>query len=322
MTGSGMNDGVRARSLAYVAFTLPELSRAHGFLLDFGFRDAGMAEGALHMAGHGREPFLYRATEGEPGFAGLAFSVAGEAALETLAARAGAEVEPLDAPGGGHRVRLIDPDGFVVDAVAGQGDADPGSARPVNGWNSASAKSRIGSAKRLDASPAHVERLGHVVLGVSDFARSQAWYKGHFGLLTSDEIAAEDGDATGAFLRLDLGEEPTDHHSLFLAQSSGPPAFRHAAFEVRDMDDLMAGHDHLAARGHRSAWGVGRHVLGSQVFDYWFDPWGHMLEHWTDGDLFTAADRPNVATQSDLHSVQWGPAFPADIFARGPEGAA
>lgn len=307
--------GVRASDVAYVAFALPDLARARDFLRDFGFRDAGMADGVLHMAGHGGQPFIYRAEAGAPGFAGLAFSVDGPDELATLAAMAGAEVEPLDAPGGGHRVRLTDPDGFAVDAVAGRRDGEPGARRSVSDWNSASAKPRIGSAKRLDASPAHVERLGHIVLGVSDFARSEAWYKRHFGLLTSDEIATDDGGAMGAFLRLDRGDEPTDHHSLFLAQVPGKPGFRHAAFEVRDMDDLMTGHDHLAAQGHRAAWGVGRHVLGSQVFDYWFDPWGHMLEHWTDGDLFTASDAPNIATQSELHKVQWGPAFPADIFA-------
>ncbi len=306
---------VRARSVAYVAFTLPDLARARDFLRDFGFRDAGMADGALHMTGYGPEPFVYRACEGAPGFAGLAFSVGDLGELATLAAMTGAEIEPLDAPGGGCRVRLTDPDGFAVDAVAGRQDGELGTRRPVKDWNTASAKPRIGSAKRLDASPAHVERLGHVVLGVSDFSRSQAWYKRHFGLLTSDEIATDDGGTMGAFLRLDLGDAPTDHHSLFLAQVAGPPGFRHAAFEVWDMDDLMTGHDFLAGRGHRAAWGVGRHVLGSQVFDYWFDPWDHMLEHWTDGDLFTANDAPNIATQSELHKVQWGPDFPAVIFA-------
>jgi hypothetical protein len=40
-----------------------------------------------------------------------------------------------------------------------------------------------------------------------------------------------------------------------------------------------------------------------------------MLEHWTDGDLFTARDRPNIASKQDLHKVQWGPDFPAAIFA-------
>ena len=31
----------------------------------------------------------------------------------------------------------------------------------------------------------------------------------------------------------------------------------------------------LAARGYPHAWGVGRHILGSQIFDYWRDPFGH-----------------------------------------------
>ena len=35
-------------------------------------------------------------------------------------------------------------------------------------------------------------------------------------------------------------------------------------------------------------WGIGRHVLGSQLFDYWFDPDGFEYEHYTDGDVFTA----------------------------------
>ena len=305
----------RAVEVAYVAFNLPDLDRARAFLLDFGMVDAGVADDALHMKGHGQDAFLYRATRGEPGFAGMAFAVRDEAELHRLADLGGTSVEPLVAPGGGHRVRLTDPDGFAIDAVAGrQGHARYAPADAEH-WNAASAKTRVRAAKRLETGPAHVGRLGHVVLGVTDFARSEAWYKAHFGLLTSDEIAAEDGGRMGAFLRLDLGDEPTDHHSLFLAQTDGPPGFRHAAFEVRGMDDLMAGHEHLKRRGREAAWGVGRHLLGSQVFDYWLDPWGHMLEHWTDGDLFTARDRPNIASKQDLHTVQWGPDFPAAIFA-------
>jgi hypothetical protein len=79
------------------------------------------------------------------------------------------------------------------------------------------------------------------------------------------------------------------------------------------MDDLMAGHDHLKAAGHTAEWGVGRHFLGSQVFDYWLDPWGHTLEHWTDGDVFTAEDGSNMATIADLMGVQWGMPMPSTM---------
>jgi len=43
---------------------------------------------------------------------------------------------------------------------------------------------------------------------------------------------------------------------------------------VADLDDLMAGHDRLKIGGRHAGMGVGRHLLGSQVFDYWRDPWG------------------------------------------------
>ena len=139
---------------------------------------------------------------------------------------------------------------------------------------------------------------------------SEAWYKSRFGLITSDEIEVAPGVAIGAFLRCDRGDIPTDHHTLFLLQSPDAPKFMHAAFEVANLDDLMLGHAHLKAARRKAAWGVGRHILGSQVFDYWLDPWGHELEHWTDGDLFTAADGSNKATLQDLLGVQWGAEHP------------
>jgi catechol 2,3-dioxygenase-like lactoylglutathione lyase family enzyme len=176
--------------------------------------------------------------------------------------------------------------------------------------NDAREKSRLRASTRLTAGPANVVRLGHAVLGVKDFRASEAWYKSHFGFITSDEIEAAPGFAIGAFLRCDRGATPTDHHTLFLLQGPGGAAFNHAAFEVVDFDDLMCGHTHLKQAKRAPAWGVGRHILGSQIFDYWKDPWGHELEHWTDGDLFTADDGSNTVALKELLAVQWGPNHP------------
>ena len=57
-----------------------------------------------------------------------------------------------------------------------------------------------------------------------------------------------------------------------------------------DFDDLMVGRDHLLMNdnGWRPYWGIGRHVLGGQIFDYWKDPFGFTVEHWTDSDLLKA----------------------------------
>lgn len=32
-------------------------------------------------------------------------------------------------------------------------------------------------------------------------------------------------------------------------------------------------------------WGVSRYILGSEIFDYWWDTTGSMIEHYADGDL-------------------------------------
>jgi catechol 2,3-dioxygenase-like lactoylglutathione lyase family enzyme len=229
--------------------------------------------------------------------------------LQELAAREGVPVAASPHPGGGMMAALRDPDNYLVEIVANR-DVRPATSLPAsNGWNDAREKARIRVAKRVAPGPATVVRLGHVVLGVSDFRVSEAWYKERFGFITSDEIVAPDGTTIGAFLRCDRQDQLTDHHSLFLIQGRGA-AFNHAAFEVVDTDDLFVGHDWLRTAGWQAHWGIGRHVLGSQIFDYWRDPWGHTLEHWTDGDLLIAADGSRRADLSELRAVQWGPTAP------------
>ncbi|HET6970366.1 MAG TPA: VOC family protein, partial [Phenylobacterium sp.] len=247
---------------------------------------------------------------GEPGFAGVGLRAASLKDLETLAAAEGLATQPFDAPGGGRVLVLSDPDGHRVEVVAGQSPADVLPLPDPQPWNLANRRDRNRKPKRVQAGAAHVVRLGHVVLNVSDFRRSERWWKDRFGLVTSDEVQVSPEFTLGAFMRCDRGDTPTDHHTIFLAQGPRGPGFNHAAFEVADVDDLMLGHEHLKAAGRHAEWGVGRHILGSQVFDYWRDPWGHTLEHWTDGDLFTAADGPGTATLQDLLGVQWGPPAP------------
>lgn len=301
---------IRVEDVAFVRFRAPDLVEMRGFVEDFGLTVAEATDRRLAMRGASPAPVLHVTELGEPGFAGVAFRAESMADLERLAAAEGVSVEDLDLPGGGRVVRLADPDGHSVEIVAGQAAAPPLEMPTSQPWNLSGERNRLRATKRVPAGPAHVVRIGHVVLNVSDFRASERWYKDRFGFITSDEIQVSPEFALGAFLRCDRGEIPTDHHTLFLAQSPKGPGFNHAAFEVVDLDDLMLGHQRLKDAGRHSEWGVGRHILGSQVFDYWRDPWGNTLEHWTDGDLFTAADASGVATLKDLLGVQWGPPAP------------
>ena len=300
----------RAEDIAHVRFAAPDLGAMRAFLEDFGlfcFEE----NGRLYGRGADGAPFAHVTEAGDAGFKGVAFRVASLADLQALATADGLAVEPAGTPGGGHVVRLTDPDGHAVEAVTGQTWRDPAIPESEAPFNSAAARRRLRTPVRVAQSPSHVRRLGHLVLNVANFRRSEAWYKARFGFITSDEIEAAPGLAIGAFMRCDRGDVPTDHHTLFLAQLPPGPGFNHAAFEVEGLDDLMAGHDHLKRAGRTAAWGVGRHVLGSQIFDYWKDPWGHELEHWTDGDLFAAADGSRLSNMRELLDVQWGAPFPA-----------
>jgi catechol 2,3-dioxygenase-like lactoylglutathione lyase family enzyme len=301
---------IKIEDIAYVRFAAPDLDAMRAFLIEFGLAPVTSDGDVLYARGAGTAPFVHATVKGEPAFVALGLRAESVADLEALAKADGVAVDASSAPGGGFVVALCDPDGRRIEVVAGQQQAAPLAVPADPPHNDARAKARLRTTLRIAEGPAQVVRLGHAVLEVADFRRSEAWYKERFGFITSDEIEAVPGKAIGAFMRCDRGDTPTDHHTLFLLQSARAPAFNHAAFEVANFDDLMRGHTHLKRAKRTPAWGVGRHILGSQVFDYWKDPWGNELEHWTDGDLFTAADGSSTASLRDLIGVQWGPLHP------------
>ena len=154
-----------------------------------------------------------------------------------------------------------------------------------------------------------MKRLGHVVFMVNDFHETYDWYHKRLGLLISDEIVMdnEGKEATlGAFTRCNRGEEFVDHHTMFFVHA-GKAEFNHAAFEVADWDGLMKSHYELKKAGYHHSFGVGKHILGSQVFDYWKDPDGFTLEHFTDGDLFNESFGSHKRSPGDLLGTLWGP---------------
>ncbi|MDF1848395.1 MAG: VOC family protein [Parvibaculaceae bacterium] len=298
---------IKVEDIVYARFRAPDLDKMENFLVDFGMQRYARTETALFMRGVGADPILHVTELGEPGFVGLALQASSEADLNSVAEANGVSVEARTEPGGGKRALVHDPDGFPIEVLHGLERLDVAEVQEIAPLNARLEKPRLGDVKRMAAGPAHVHRLGHLVLNVTDYQKSFAWYHEQFGLLKSDEIyVGDENTVIGAFTRCDQGEKFVDHHTLFLL-GTGKPGFNHAAWEVADLDDLMLGRDVLTDKGHKSVWGVGRHILGSQVFDYWRDPWGHTVEHWTDGDLFNASTPPGKASLDELLGQQWGP---------------
>jgi catechol 2,3-dioxygenase-like lactoylglutathione lyase family enzyme len=302
--------GIKIQDVAYVRFSAPDLDQMETFLTEFGMIRADRTGDALYMRGLDGDAFLHVTHKGEPRFVAAGFEAASMQDLEALAREEKTSLDRLDGPNGGSVLKLTDPNGFQIEVVAARAPAARIEAPARAPVNDAYETPRLNAFKRLAKGPSHVKRLGHCVLNVENFRESEAWYKSRFGLITSDEINLESPEqALGAFMRCDRGAVPSDHHTLFLL-GTGKPGFNHAAFEVADFDDLMCGHDWLKEKGRRHEWGVGRHLLGSQIFDYWRDPWGHTLEHWTDGDLLDAAWGSRISSIQEVVDTQWGPKAP------------
>jgi catechol 2,3-dioxygenase-like lactoylglutathione lyase family enzyme len=299
---------VRVSDVAFVRFAAPDLDQMEDFLVEFGMVRSERTHDTLYMRGSDDEGFIHVTHLADKAdFIGLAFLAQSVDDLDALSALDHfTQPAELEGPGGGRVVSTLDPNGFRVEVVADRGSIGRLPVERQVATNNGASADRLGSPIRIKPGPSQVKRLGHLVLDVIDFRSSEAWYKEHFGLVTSDEIAKKDGNALGAFLRCDAGKRYVDHHTLFMI-NAGHAGFNHAAFEVASFDDLMAGHTHLSERGRKHQWGIGRHVLGSQIFDYWYDPYGRVLEHWTDGDLFNDETEPNIAPISQLLASQWGP---------------
>ena len=116
-----------------------------------------------------------------------------------------------------------------------------------------------------------------------------------------------------SFIRCDRGATPADHHTLALAL--GPAnRYLHSAYQVCDLDALAAGGEYLGERGYLRSWGIGRHIQGSQIFDYWRDPDGFLVEHFTDGDMFDNTVAPGWAPLTASGLAQWGPPATKDFL--------
>ncbi len=300
---------IKVHDIAYVRFSAPDLDAMEKFGTDFGLFVTAREGDTLYMRGTDPSPYCHVTHLGESGFAGIGFEASSAEDLEKAAGFEGASsIEELKAPGGGRVVRFTDPDGFPIELVHGR-EAPPSldvvGAAPIN---RGSDHAREGTLQRVPGGPARVKRLGHAVVKSTDFRTSEAWYKSRFGFVSSDEVyLGEESNVILSFMRCDRGKAFTDHHT-FLCIGLGEPGFDHAAFEVEDFDAVMAGHDVLTQAGYTHHAGVGRHILGAQVFDYWQDPWGHVHEHFTDGDLLNDEHETGLADPGIALGTQWGSA--------------
>jgi catechol 2,3-dioxygenase-like lactoylglutathione lyase family enzyme len=302
---------IKVDELAYIRMRAPDLALAERFLTDFGLLVAERAEGALYLRGSDAMRYCYIVEEGPSHLLGFGFHARSRADLDALAEAEGAPVEPINEPGGGFRVRLHEPNGYAVDVVHGIETHPAISVERQDSNTSANPYRRVGQLLRLPrGKPTPIRRLAHVVLGTPQVTETSLWFRDHLGMIPSDEVFVETGGPqVASFLRVDGGEDYVDHHT-FLPMRAEISGLQHVSFESQDIDAVMADHHYLTKQGYEHLWGIGRHLLGSQLFDYWRDPFGYAHEHWADTDRLSASSPTGVWAAHEGLVSQWGEGAP------------
>ena len=206
-------------------------------------------------------------------------------------------------------LRTIDPcnEHAVVVQVATAAPLTPPAPRELN---------RPGAPVRVDRrstaclgrAPSAPRRVGHVVFGTPDVEASRAFYVEGLGFQVSDGV----GPGLGWFLRCS-----TDHHNLLLMPAP-VPCLNHYAVELDDADAIgLAAHAVLAERPEATVAGLGRHIVGANLFWYLLDPAGGMFELFADMDQIVDDERWAREERRDdwgLDIAAWNAAGPTPDF--------
>ena len=310
---------IKVSDLAYGRLRAPDLDIQEEFLTHFGMVRADRTKNALYMRGTDPTHHIHVTEKGDTAsFVGLAYYAASEGDLERVAASPGASgVEDIDEPGGGKRVRLKEPNGYQIEVVYGIQQLKPISVNrdPMN--TGSEPLRRAGKLMRLPKEPTPIKRIGHGVMGSPKVKETVQWFRDTLGFICSDDVYVDSKDnLIGSFNRCDRGDEYVDHHVFFCVRNERA-GLNHLSFEVHDVDDVFTGHQRLTELGkYEHMWGVGRHLLGSQVYDYWADPWGRVHERWADTDRLNAKSGSNLLPAHEALISQWGGPPPQKFIGR------
>lgn len=148
-------------------------------------------------------------------------------------------------------------------------------------------------------------KLGHAVLGTTDFAATKDFFVTGLGFKISDLV-----NDVGVFLRCS-----TDHHNLLVL--SAPVSFlHHTSWQVDDIDEVGRGATAmLAADPKRHVWGLGRHHAGSNFFWYLKDPAGNFSEYYSDMDCIIDDQLWTPEAHEGARGLfNWGPPPPPSFL--------
>ena len=245
--------GFPITALRSVELVVPDLATAERFYVaTWGLAVAARAGSRLWLRATGADHHVLRLEPGEAAsIRSVTFRAADAGALARVLAGAVAEgaavlasPAPLEEPGGGVAATIRDPWGSVFRLVADdeQRAVDPPSRdRP--------------------------DRLAHVNLNCTDVDATARFSERGLGFKLADRSKLM------AFERCN-----SDHHAVVLAEAP-VNGLNHVAFNMPSWEAVMRGAGRLIDAGFPIAWGPGRHGPGDNVFAYFVDPFGIVVEY-------------------------------------------
>jgi len=198
---------------------------------------------------------------------------------------------------------LRDPDGIATRLVASPKVSPSAKTRPSP---IAAVPSGQGAAPSRSRAPLVRPRyLSHILRFTPDVLRMVAFDHEVLGLRLADR--------SGDIIAFTYTPHGSDHHLVAFAKSHAP-GLHHSSWDVGSVNEVGLGAEQMRKAGWGQGWGVGRHVLGSNYFQYVRDPWGSYCEYSCDIDFVPAGlDWPAADHAPEDSLYVWGPAVPEDF---------
>ena len=293
------------RNIQHFAMSVPDLDVAKVFYEDFGLQTLWRGD-ILVVRCHGRDQDQILLTQGRRkrlshvsfGTDAVSYDLIRQRLL-----RSGLELLAAP-PGMAEGLWFRDFEGMLTHIQVA--DEAPWRTEPDVTFNTPAHRNlRKGRTELFQESPIRPRRLGHVVLFSTDPAQKVAFYRDHFDMRLSDQVAS--------FLSFMHSAAGSDHHIIAFGKSAAY-GLHHVGFDVGTTDEVGAAARQMINKGYIAGWGPGRHFVGSNTFAYIRDPWSSMHEYFADMDYIEPGDDWQASDWLSLGDRSiWGDSEPPDF---------
>ena len=244
--------GALAITLRSVDLRVPDLEAARRFYTDvWGLAAVEGGGPAVVLRATGADHHVLVLHQGEAALQSITFRSPSREAVEQAAdtvVTAGGRLltapGAVDWPGGGFGLTFVDPQGRTLRLVHGDTQRTPDT--PVQD---------------------RPERLSHVNINSDATDATAHFFTEALGFQLSDRSKIM------AFVRCN-----SDHHVIVIADAA-VNGLNHIAFMMPSLEGVMRASGRMVDHGHPIGWGVGRHGPGDNVFAYFVDPFGIVIEY-------------------------------------------